>query len=291
MDRLLTPAYRQVTPLEDQLKELLEKLDLSTAMKHSPSRSKRLKLLKKTIMEVRSEMSLKKSLPTPPPSAPEPDLTPESEEEPLPEPAAEPLNSLPPPTLELLTSPSQLDTSSGNSELPPLKPIKPSMDQTPMELDGDMSTSVPPDTPNGHIPDPLLLNGDVHTETSGTCNRRTNVLFRKSKSASPQKPPKAQEASAVSPQPLGAKTFLSVVIPRLETLLLPKKRTRSSSADGEEDGETPIKRLGTGAQSENSVSVSLLTGIKQLFGKVLNVKGDILKCTTTLQYVFCFSFS
>lgn len=256
MDRLLTPAYRQVTPLEDQLKELLEKLDLSTAMKHSPSRSKRLKLLKKTIMEVRSEMSLKKSLPTPPPTATEPDSASESEEKPLLKPAAEPCtpheeNSLPPPTLALLTSPLQLNSSSGNSELPPLKPVKPSVDQTPMELDGDMSTSAPQDTPNGHIPDPLLLNGDVHTENSGTFNRRTNVLFRKSKSASPQKPPKAQETSAVSPPPLGAKTFLSVVIPRLETLLLPKKRTRSSSADGEEDGETPIKRLGAGTQSEN----------------------------------------
>uniref|UniRef100_A0A8P4G1C8 Bromodomain containing 1b n=1 Tax=Dicentrarchus labrax TaxID=13489 RepID=A0A8P4G1C8_DICLA len=124
VDRLLSPSYRQLTPLEDQLKELLEKLDLSTAMKHSPSRSKRLKLLKKTIMEVRSEMSLKKTLPTP-----SPDLTPvKSMEEPLPEPLAEPL-----------------------------------------------------------------------------------------------------------------------VIPRLETLLLPKKRTRSSSAEGEEeDEESPIKRLGTG---------------------------------------------
>lgn len=43
--------------LEDQLKELLEKFDLTTAMKTSPSRSKRLKLLKKTIGDVRMEMS------------------------------------------------------------------------------------------------------------------------------------------------------------------------------------------------------------------------------------------
>ncbi|KAE8296651.1 Bromodomain-containing protein 1 [Larimichthys crocea] len=221
VDRLLSPAYRRLTPLEDQLKELLEKLDLSTAMKHSPSRSKRLKLLKKTIMEVRSEMSLKKSLPT----------------------------TLSPPRSLTRPSPNQrrnhylnpwqspLNTSPSNSEPPPLKAIKPSVDHTPMELDGDTdtSTSVSPDTPNGHITDPLLLNGDSHTEASGTCNRRTNNLLRKSKSTSPQKPPKTQEASSASPPPLGAKTFLSVVIPRLETLLLPKKRTRSSSADGEEE--------------------------------------------------------
>uniref|UniRef100_A0A4W6BQW2 Bromodomain containing 1b n=1 Tax=Lates calcarifer TaxID=8187 RepID=A0A4W6BQW2_LATCA len=247
VDRLLCPAYRRLTPLEDQLKELLEKLDLSTAMKHSPSRSKRLKLLKKTIMEVRSEMSLKKSLP-PSPAVPEPDRTPaESDQKPLPDPPAEPCTtqedkSLPPPTLELLTS--QHDTSPDDPEPPPLKPVRPSTDPTPMELDSDTSTSVSPDTPNGHISDPLLPNSDLHTEASAACSRRNNILFRKSKSASPQKPPKTQEAA---PPSLGAKTFLSVVIPRLETLLLPKKRTRSSSADGEDDDEeSPIKRLGTG---------------------------------------------
>ncbi|KAM4573522.1 bromodomain-containing protein 1-like isoform 3-T3 [Odontesthes bonariensis] len=254
VDRLLSPTYRQVTPLEDQLKELLEKLDLSTAMKHSPSRSKRLKLLKKTIMEVRYEISLKKSLPPPPPSSSD-RIPPPSElkEKQSPEPLTDPCmpqedKSLHSPTLELLTSLSQNESSPSNSEHPSLKPVKPFSDQTPMELDDgtNTSTSVPMDSPSGHIPDQPLPNGDIHIEASDTCNRRTNILFRKSKSASPQKPPKTQDVSAVSPPPLGAKTFLSVVIPRLETLLLPKKRTRSTSADCEEDEETPIKRLGTG---------------------------------------------
>ncbi|TDH09775.1 hypothetical protein EPR50_G00091930 [Perca flavescens] len=246
VDRLLSPAYRRLTPLEDQLKALLEKLDLSTAMKHSPSRSKRLKLLKKTIMEVRSELSLKKSLRTPPPAPPEPSPPPaESEQKPLPEPLAEPRTPpeekpSPPPTLELLTSLSQLGSSPAASEPPPLKAAKPSTHHAPAELGGDTDTSTSAPAPNGHV----LPNGDIHTVASGACNRRNNVLFRKSKSASPQKPPRTQEAPAVSPLPLGTKTFLSVVIPRLETLLLPKKRTRSSSA--EEDEESPIKRLGTG---------------------------------------------
>ncbi|XP_053282340.1 bromodomain-containing protein 1 isoform X2 [Pleuronectes platessa] len=248
VDRLLSPAYRQLTPLEDQLKELLEKLDLSTAMKHGPSRSKRLKLLKKTIMEVRCEMSLKKSLRPPPPAASEPgSISTESDEEPLPEPTAKPCSEqekyLPLPTLSPLTLHSELDALPSNLKLPPLKP---STDQTPMKLDSDTSTSLPLDSPTRHIPDQPLHNGNLSTEVSVPCNRRTNVLFRKSKSASPQKPAKTQEASAVSPPSLGAKTFLSVVIPRLETLLLPKKRTRSSSADGEDDDESPIKRLGTG---------------------------------------------
>ncbi|XP_031721569.1 bromodomain-containing protein 1-like isoform X4 [Anarrhichthys ocellatus] len=250
VDRLLSPAYRQLTPLEDQLRELLEKLDLSTAMKNSPSRSKRLKLLKKTITEVRSEMSLKKSLRKPPP--PEPSGTPtEAEEKPLPEPPAEPCtpqqeNPLPPDTLELVTLLSRIEASPDPKPPPPLKASKPSTDRSPSELD-DTSTSVPTDAPNGHAPYPPLPNGVIHADAPSTGNRRNNVLFRKSKSASPQKPLKSHEASAVTPPSLGAKTFLSVVIPRLETLLLPKKRRHSSSADGEEeDEESPIKRLGTG---------------------------------------------
>lgn len=58
MDRLLVPANREHLPPDKQLQQLLEKLDLTCAMKSSPSRSKRLKLLKKTINDVRSEMSL-----------------------------------------------------------------------------------------------------------------------------------------------------------------------------------------------------------------------------------------
>lgn len=72
MDRLLVPANREHLPLDKQLQQLLEKLDLTCAMKSSPSRSKRLKLLKKTINDVRSEMSLSRVVPSahhPPPSA------------------------------------------------------------------------------------------------------------------------------------------------------------------------------------------------------------------------------
>lgn len=59
MDRLLNPANRLHMSLEAQLNALLEMLDLTNAMKSSPSRSKRLKLLKKTISDVRLEMSQK----------------------------------------------------------------------------------------------------------------------------------------------------------------------------------------------------------------------------------------
>lgn len=64
MDRLLAPANREHLSLDKQLQQLLDKFDLTCAMKSSPSRSKRLKLLKKTINDVRSEMSLKRVLPS-----------------------------------------------------------------------------------------------------------------------------------------------------------------------------------------------------------------------------------
>uniref|UniRef100_A0A8C7YZ30 Bromodomain containing 1a n=1 Tax=Oryzias sinensis TaxID=183150 RepID=A0A8C7YZ30_9TELE len=64
VDRLLVPANREHLPLEEQLQQLLEKFDLTCAMKSSPSRSKRLKLLKKTINDVRNEISLKKVVPS-----------------------------------------------------------------------------------------------------------------------------------------------------------------------------------------------------------------------------------
>ncbi|XP_077373877.1 bromodomain-containing protein 1-like isoform X2 [Festucalex cinctus] len=217
VDRLLSPSYRRLTPLEDQLKELLEKLDLSTAMKNSPSRSKRLKLLKKTIMEVRSEMSLRKAPPASAAARPESPRAPE-------------LSVSVPPT----PTPSETPPDLGPPSLTPAERVP----AEPGDVTCTQATSEPRPKLNGHLPD-----GDQ-------AERRTNSLFAKSKSVSPQKPVRGQEATGAPPpspqSPLGAKTFLSVVIPRLETLLLPKKRPRSSSVDGDEDEESPIKRLGTG---------------------------------------------
>ncbi|KAM5172520.1 bromodomain-containing protein 1 isoform 3-T3 [Mantella aurantiaca] len=57
VDKLLNPSNRAHMPLEEQLKELLEKLDLTFAMKSSGSRSKRLKLLKREVSNVRQLLS------------------------------------------------------------------------------------------------------------------------------------------------------------------------------------------------------------------------------------------
>ncbi|KAK2892601.1 hypothetical protein Q8A67_012589 [Cirrhinus molitorella] len=232
VDRLLVPANREHMSLEEQLRELLEKLDLTTAMKSSPSRSRRLKLLKKIISDVRMELSLKKSLPS-------------VELENALEEAGHILqkgDKSVPPKLEPSVSVAPFINAGSHSEPPKLKPVEPSPDKTRRHQD--------------RISQPLnglcqlesnsvsVVATSTLAEPSCPVNRRTSVLFRKSKSTSPHKPMRGGETPKGSSQ-LGTKTFLSVVIPRLETLLHTRKRPRSASGDSVED-ESPIKRLDTG---------------------------------------------
>lgn len=172
-----------------------------------------------------------------------------------------------PPKLEPSDSIPPLIHSDANSEPPTLKPIDaaPDCEDRPhskrVKFDGeipDLLSAAP--RLNGFSRDGLqssLLDRDVSVvatstlaEPTGTVSRRTAVLFRKSRpGASPQKAPKNADEGAESMDckegngeededgaQLGSKSFLSVVIPRLETLLHSKKRKRSSSRDSEEEG-------------------------------------------------------
>ncbi|XP_056223915.1 bromodomain-containing protein 1 isoform X2 [Seriola aureovittata] len=312
VDRLLVPANRGHLSLDKQLQQLLEKFDLTCAMKSSPSRSKRLKLLKKTINDVRNEMSLKRVLPshhhcsssiTPSTSAPSSSAPSHPEMGKPKEDRLKPNGHLPddegdkslPPKLEPSDSIPPLIHSDTDPEPPTLKPIDAAPDcddkthSKRVKFDRDIPDLLS-STPrlNGHSRDGLqnsLLDGDVSVvatstlaEPTGTVNRRTAVLFRKSKAASPHKPPRSGDEGADSADrkegeeeeeeeededdddaQLGSKSFLSVVIPRLETLLHSKKRKHSGSRDSEEEGggegeheeegESPVKRLDTGLSS------------------------------------------
>ncbi len=144
-----------------------------------------------------------------------------------------------------------LKNSDSPCEPPTLKPIEPSPEKCPkkVKFDGEtLSTSLLNGLSSDVMPSEnnVMVATSTLTEPVNMVNRRTAVLFRKSKS--PQKPSNKSESSINCPQ-LGTKTFLSVVIPRLETLLQHRKRTRSASGDsqGDED-ECPIKRLDTGIQ-------------------------------------------
>lgn len=300
VDRLLVPANRGHLSLDKQLQQLLEKFDLTCAMKSSPSRSKRMKLLKKTINDVRNEMSLKRVLPShhhclSPTSASTssssaaslPDLGKPKEERLKPNgqfPDDEGDKSLPP-KLEPSDAIPPLIHSDTDPEPPTLKPIDAAPDREShskrVKLDVEIPDLFSSTRLNGHSHDSLqnaLLDGDVSVvatstlaQPTGTVNRRTAVLFRKSKTSSPQKPSKSgdegsdgadrkegeEEEEDEDGAQLGSKSFLSVVIPRLETLLHSKKRKHSGSRDSEEDGdgeheeegESPVKRLDTGLSS------------------------------------------
>ncbi|XP_041636670.1 bromodomain-containing protein 1 isoform X2 [Cheilinus undulatus] len=302
VDRLLVPANREHLPLDKQLQQLLEKFDLTCAMKSSPSRSKRLKLLKKTINDVRSEMSLKKvhpchhhrsSTPSFSTSASSSQAASHSEKSKEERPKAnghypddEADKSLPP-KLELSDSIPPLIHSDMDPEPPTLKPIDAVSDcddkthSKSAKFDEELPDLLSSYTRlNGFSHDSLqdsLLDGDMSVvatstlaEPAGTVNRRTAVLFRKSKTTSPLKPARAEDNGADEVDgkegkeeeeededgaQLGSKSFLSVVIPRLETLLHSKKRKHSDSeeerggGEHEEEGESPVKRLDTGLPS------------------------------------------
>lgn len=254
VDRLLDPANRAHMSLEEQLRELLDKLDLTCSMKSSGSRSKRAKLLKKEIALLRNKLSQQHSQ-TPSTGAGTggfeddaaplaPDTGEEGDKSP---PKLEPSDALP--------LPSDPET---NSEPPTLKPVELNPEQSKLfkrvTFDNEShSTCTQSALVSGHPPEPTLASsGDVPAaaasavaEPSSDVNRRTSVLFCKSKSVSPPKSAKNTETQPTSPQ-LGTKTFLSVVLPRLETLLQPRKRSRSTCGDSEVEEESPGKRLDTG---------------------------------------------
>ncbi|KAG8439876.1 hypothetical protein GDO86_005879 [Hymenochirus boettgeri] len=254
VDKLLNPNNRVHMPLEEQLKELLEKLDITFAMKSSASRSKRLKLLKKEIANIRQMLSQQH---VQPPQIESGIGSFEEESGSVMENDGEEEGDKSPPKLEpsdALPLPSNLET---NSEPPTLKPIELNPEQIKLYkrvtfLNELHSTTIQNEMINGHTPESLLKDSYLNessdsevAESSTDVNSRTSIFFRKSKSVSPQKPSKNTETQSTSPQ-LGTKSFLSVVLPRLETLLQPRKRSRSTCGDSEVDGESPVKRLDTG---------------------------------------------
>ncbi|XP_068611161.1 bromodomain-containing protein 1 [Brachionichthys hirsutus] len=310
VDRLLAPANRQHLSLDVQLQQLLEKFDLTCGMKSSPSRSKRLKLLKKTINDVRNETSLRRVLPSHHRSSPAcaaPSSSASSS-------SAASCSELDKRKEEMLKSNGHFQDDEGDKSLPPklelsdsipplihsdtdpgpptLKPIDAAPDcedQAPSKqatFDGEIPDLLASTTHfNGYAHEGLqrsLLDGDVSVvatstlaEPTGTVNRRTAVLFRKSKAAGLRKHPRFGDEAPDGVEgkkegengeededgtQLGSKSFLSVVIPRLETLLHSKKRKHSGSRDSEEEdeeeggeqeeeGESPVKRLNTGLSS------------------------------------------
>ncbi|XP_023558245.1 bromodomain-containing protein 1 isoform X6 [Octodon degus] len=117
VDRLLDPASRAHLGLEEQLRELLDKLDLTCSMKSSGSRSKRAKLLKKEIALLRTKLSQQSQ---PAPAGPSPGGSEEATAPPGPDVGEEVL-----PRLETLLQPRKRSRSTcGDSEVEEESPGK-----------------------------------------------------------------------------------------------------------------------------------------------------------------------
>ncbi|XP_043922912.1 bromodomain-containing protein 1 isoform X2 [Protopterus annectens] len=92
----------------------------------------------------------------------------------------------------------------------------------------------------------LEQDGDKEAaESSGDINRRKSGIFVKRKLVNSQKPTKNVKTRTSSPH-LGTENFASVVLPRLETLLPPRKRSRRACGNSEIDEDCPVKPLETG---------------------------------------------
>lgn len=188
-----------------------------------------------------------------------------------------------PPKLELSDSIPPLIHSDADPEPPTLKPIDaaPDRDTKARRKSADSDGEIPqllPSVPhlNGYAHDGAagsLPEGDATAEGVGAVNRRTAVLFRKSKAGGPHKPPRdgggaadggtetGKEGEDADEAQLASKSFLSVVIPRLETLLHKRKRKHNDGGgsegeeeEGEED-EAPVKRLNTGERGRGAVAI------------------------------------
>ncbi|XP_069485346.1 bromodomain-containing protein 1 [Ambystoma mexicanum] len=249
VDWLLHPANREHMSLEEQLREMLEKLDQTCTMKASGSRTKRIKLLKKEIGNIRIMLSQQRIQPPQIESAvvnfedEGAALEQDSEEGDKSPPKLEPSDALPLPS-----------NSETDSEPPTLKPIELDPEQCKhfkrVTFDNKLHSTYRTEMVNGHASEHFLkdrnLNSTVCEVTESTeINRRSSVLFRKSKNISPPTSAKNFETQPSSPQP-GTKTILSVVLPRLETLLRPRKRSRSACGDSEIEEEAPVKRFEKG---------------------------------------------
>lgn len=185
-----------------------------------------------------------------------------------------------PPKLELSDSIPPLIHSDADPEPPTLKPIdcEGKARRKSADSDGEIPQLLP-SVPhlNGYAHDPAassLLEGEATAEAAGAVNRRTAVLFRKSKAAGPHKPPRdgdratdgategEKEGEDADEAQLASKSFLSVVIPRLETLLHKRKRKHNGGGGSEgeeeeaEEDEAPVKRLNTGEGSRAHLSVA-----------------------------------
>ncbi|XP_051524560.1 bromodomain and PHD finger-containing protein 3-like [Myxocyprinus asiaticus] len=207
VDTLLDPDNRLHMTTEDQLRELLDKLDVVTSMRSSGARTRRLRLLRREINHVRYRQHTRNS------HMMNGDLKEEDEEEDEDKEIdgehnlssssldKDDCKSTPPPTLEptgLALSPPSGDTPrepptlrpmTSDPRTPPCPPKRLKLNSESQETDSDTAPMNSFTKPEDRPPLPSenkLTNGLSSTEsptqpTTGGVGRRTSVLFKKAK--------------------------------------------------------------------------------------------------------------
>ncbi|MCJ8734733.1 hypothetical protein PDJAM_G00238780 [Pangasius djambal] len=278
VDTLLDPENRLHMTVEDQLKELLDKLDVVTSMRSSGARTRRIRLLRKEINNVRYRRNSHLSNG----DAKEDEQDDDEDDEDKDMDAENNLSSssdkddcksTPPPTLEpsgLALSPPPGETPLDPPTLRPMtdpktmsppEPLKPSTESpdADSEVDGASQNSRVRETPPVLSPsEGKLLNGVSNTESptrpvSGGVGRRTSILFRKAKNGAKlhrDKDSQLQNGESRIPQhptpPTTTTTPLTTEATVPPILTPANQRARSRSASPEEQREkTPPRSIET----------------------------------------------
>uniref|UniRef100_A0A672N5K6 Bromodomain and PHD finger containing 3 n=1 Tax=Sinocyclocheilus grahami TaxID=75366 RepID=A0A672N5K6_SINGR len=192
VDTLLDPDNRLHMTTENQLRELLDKLDVVTSMRSSGARTRRIRLLRREINSIRYKQQSRNS------HMLNGDLKEEDEEEDEDKERDDDCKSTPPPMLEptgLALSPPPADT---HQEPPTLRPMtsdprtspcppkRLKLDSESQEADSDAAPVNSCTKPEDRPPENKLINGLSSTVSptrpaTGGVGRRTSVLFKKAK--------------------------------------------------------------------------------------------------------------
>ncbi|XP_069797858.1 bromodomain and PHD finger-containing protein 3 isoform X2 [Narcine bancroftii] len=198
VDNMLIPENRAHLSLEDQLKELLDKLDITCTMKSSGARSKRVRLLRREINSIRHKLAQQQHLH----NGNCLELLKEDNEKPLVEvheesTEREDSKSSLPPTLEPTGPAPSPSDSETHTDPPTLKPMSESRAQSRLhkriKSDSDVlnrktlqNEALGPHTLQRLLSDSgvnglALPTSDTSTQSVNEVGRRTSVLFRKAK--------------------------------------------------------------------------------------------------------------
>uniref|UniRef100_UPI00398F5FAF bromodomain and PHD finger-containing protein 3 n=1 Tax=Pristiophorus japonicus TaxID=55135 RepID=UPI00398F5FAF len=257
VDNMLIPENRAHLSLEDQLKELLDKLDITCTMKSSGARSKRVRLLRREINSIRHKLAQQQHLHNGNYS----ELSKEDNEKPLAEghedsAEREDSKSSLPPTLEPTGPAPSPSDSETHTDPPTLKPVSESRAHSRLhkriKSDSDVLNrkTLQKEALGTHTLQRLLsdsgVNGlalptsDTAAQSVNEVGRRTSVLFRKGKNGVKLQKGSGQPVENGDSQHQTEQLALNTspgALSKLQSLRQSRKRPQSLSCSSDSESE------------------------------------------------------